>query len=91
MRLTHGASPGAALEVGRRRSLKFLAESYRVAVIASSSWVADELIADHTRYMLDHQDWTLFDALANINITGATLTREQMEQAGQHEMLNRRR
>jgi hypothetical protein len=82
--------PWRCMEVGKAVA-EILAESpYLVAVIASSSWSHCFLSPTNGYMWPDHQaDRTLFDALANTNHdVWRQRTREQMEQAGQHEMLN---
>jgi len=82
--------PWRCMEVGKAIA-EILAEApYRVAVIASSSWSHCFLSPTNGYMWPDHQaDRTLFDALANTNHNvWRQRTREQMEQAGQHEMLN---
>ena len=79
------------MEVGKAVA-EVLAESpYRVAVIASSSWSHCFLSPTNAYLWPDHAaDRAMFDALANTRRYGfwRGRSRAQMEQAGQHEMLN---
>jgi hypothetical protein len=82
--------PWRCMEVGKAIA-EVLAESpYRVAVIASSSWSHCFLSPTNGYLWPDHAaDRSMFDALSNTNHNfWRQRTREQMEQAGQHEMLN---
>jgi hypothetical protein len=78
------------MEVGRAVA-EVLAESpYRVAVIASSSWSHCFLSPTNGYLWPDHTaDRAMFDALSGTDYGfWRQRTRQQMEQAGQHEMLN---
>jgi hypothetical protein len=82
--------PWRCMEVGKAVA-EILAESpYRVAIIASSSWSHCFLSPTNGYMWPDHvADRAMFNALSNIDHDfWRKRTREQMEQAGQHEMLN---
>lgn len=82
--------PWRCMEVGRAVA-EVLAESpYRVAVIASSSWSHCFLSPTNGYLWPDHRaDLALFGALADQDYAyWRSRTRAQMEQAGEHEMLN---
>jgi len=82
--------PWRCMEVGKAVA-EILAESpYRVAVIASSSWSHCFLSPTNGYLWPDHPaDRSMFAALAGTDYNfWRQRTREQMEQAGQHEMLN---
>jgi hypothetical protein len=85
-----GPQPWRCMEVGRAIA-EVLAESpYRVAVIASSSWSHCFLSPTNNYLWPDHAaDRAMFDALSRADHNfWRQRTREQMEAAGQHEMLN---
>jgi hypothetical protein len=78
------------MEVGRAIA-EILAESpYRVALIASSSWSHCFLSPTNGYLWPDHKaDLAMFHALADRDYGfWRGRTREQMETAGEHEMLN---
>lgn len=83
-------SPGRCFDIGRATA-RFLAESpWRVALIASSSWSHGSLTAKHDRLYPDVEaDRSRFADIREGNFTEwGALDLRQIENAGQHEILN---
>jgi hypothetical protein len=82
--------PWRCMEVGKAVAETFAGSPWRVAVIASSSWSHCFLSTTNGYIWPDHKaDRLLYDALARADY-GSWRKRSlaEMEQAGQHEMLN---
>jgi hypothetical protein len=82
--------PWRCMEVGRAVAEILAASPWRVALIASSSWSHCFLSPTNGYLWPDHAaDRAMFDALRDCDYDfWRGRTRAQMEQAGQHEMLN---
>jgi hypothetical protein len=82
--------PWRCMEVGKAVAETFADSPWRVAVIASSSWSHCFLSTTNGYVWPDHKaDRLLYDALARADYgTWRRRTLAEMEQAGQHEMLN---
>jgi hypothetical protein len=82
--------PWRCMAVGKAVAEVFAASPWRVALIASSSWSHCFLSQTNGYLWPDHAaDGLLFDALSGCDYdTWRKRSRKDMEQAGQHEMLN---
>ncbi len=85
-----GPSPRRCFELGRATARFLAASPWRVAVVASSSWSHGSLTAKHDRLFPDiDADRARFADLGNGGFTGwDRLDLHQIEEAGQHEILN---
>ena len=83
-------SPARCFELGNAIGRFFAASPWRAAIVASSSWSHGSLTAKHQRLYPDvDADRRLRADLDSSAWTGwGTLTREAIEDAGQHEVLN---
>jgi hypothetical protein len=83
-------SPRRCFEIGRATAAYFAASPYRAALIGSSSWSHGSLTKKHGRLFPDTDaDRRRLDELRSGRFTDwGALGRDEIEDAGQHELLN---